>query len=67
MFQYFESLKRSRYILEMLVLRDTFSKYKKSILGVAWSMITPISMVAVIGLVYSIVFGIPLIDRKSVV
>ena len=61
MFQYFNSLKRSKYILEMLVLRDTFSKYKKSILGVAWSMITPISMVAVIGLVYSIVFGIPLI------
>lgn len=61
MFQYFNSLKRSKYILEMLVFRDIFSKYKKSILGVAWSMITPISMVGVIGLVYSIVFGIPLI------
>lgn len=61
MLQYFENIKKSRHVLHMLVVRDVFSKYRKSILGVAWSMITPLSMVGVIGLVYSVVFGIPLI------
>ena len=61
MLQYFENIKKSRHVLQMLVVRDVFSKYRKSFLGVAWSMITPLSMVGVIGLVYSIVFGIPLI------
>jgi O-antigen export system ATP-binding protein rfbA len=61
MLQYFKNIKKSKYVLQMLVMRDVFSKYRKSFLGVAWSMITPLSMVGVIGLVYSIVFGIPLI------
>lgn len=62
MLQYLKNIKKSRHVLHMLVVRDVFSKYRKSILGVAWSMITPLSMVGVIGLVYSIVFGIPLIS-----
>ena len=61
MLQYFENIKKSRHVLHMLVVRDVFSKYRKSLLGVAWSMITPLSMVGVIGLVYSVVFGTPLI------
>ena len=61
MFEFFENIRKSRHVLHMLVVRDVFSKYRKSVLGVAWSMITPLSMVGVIGLVYSIVFGIPLI------
>ena len=62
MFEYFKNIKKDRHVLQMLVIRDVFSKYRKSILGVAWSMITPLSMVGVIGLVYSVVFGIPLIS-----
>ena len=61
MIQYFENIKKDRHVLQMLVVRDVFSKYRRSILGVAWAMVTPLSMVGVIGLVYSIVFGVPLI------
>ena len=61
MIQYFENIKKDKHVLQMLVVRDVFSKYRRSFLGVAWSLITPLSMVGVIGLVYSIVFGIPLI------
>lgn len=61
MIQYFENIKKDRHVLQMLVVRDVFSKYRRSILGVAWSMVTPLSMVGVIGLVYSVVFGVPLI------
>lgn len=56
--KYFEGLWRDRYILASLVKTDLNLKYKKSILGVAWSVLTPLGLVVIIGTVYSIIFGI---------
>lgn len=54
---YFKGLWRDRYILNSLVNSDLQAKYRKSILGVAWSIITPLGLVLIIGSVYSIIFG----------
>ena len=59
---YFKNIYNSRYVLMSLVERDIVSKYRRSILGVAWTLITPLCMVGVIGIVYSVVFGTPLVD-----
>ena len=55
---YFTGLWRDRYVLLSLVKSDLKLKYKKSILGVAWSFITPIGLVLIIGTVYSILFNL---------
>lgn len=54
---YFKGLWRDRYILSSLVNSDLQAKYRKSALGVAWSIITPVGLVLIIGSVYSIIFG----------
>lgn len=54
---YFKGLWRDRYILGSLVNSDLQAKYRKSVLGVAWSIVTPLGLVLIIGSVYSIVFG----------
>lgn len=57
MLSYFCGIWRDRYILQSLVKTDLKLKYKKSILGVAWSVLTPLGLVVIIGTVYSIIFG----------
>lgn len=54
---YFKGIWKDRYVLWSLVTRDLQMKYKKSALGVAWSIITPLGLVLIIGSVYSIIFG----------
>jgi ABC-2 type transport system permease protein len=44
----------SRELLVNLILRELRSRYKKSVLGWTWSLVSPITSVAV----YSIIFGI---------
>lgn len=53
---YFSGLWRDRYILTSLIQRDLQLKYRRSMLGVAWSILTPLGLVLIIGTVYSIVF-----------
>lgn len=57
MINYFKEIWRDRYILRSLVKSDLNLKYKKSILGVAWSVLTPLGLVIIIGSVYSIIFN----------
>ena len=59
---YFVGLWRDRFILSSLVKTDLNLKYKKSILGVAWSILTPLGLVIIIGVVYSIVFNVKMED-----
>lgn len=40
-----------------LVNRDLQTKYRKSVLGIAWSILTPLGLVLIIGSVYSIIFS----------
>lgn len=55
--QYFKEIWKDRYVLWSLVNRDLQNKYKRSALGIAWSVITPLGLVLIIGGVYSIIFG----------
>lgn len=54
---YFQGIWDNRYILGSLIKQDLRMKYNKSVLGVAWSIITPIGLAVVLGLVYSIIFN----------
>lgn len=53
---YFKGLWENRYILFSFVGRDLRSKYRRSLLGVLWSIITPLALSVIIGSVYAILF-----------
>lgn len=55
--QYFKEIFNNRYILISLVNRDLIQKYRRSVLGVAWSIITPLGLAIIVGGVYSILFS----------
>ena len=44
---YLKYLKRYRFLMEQLVSRDFKTKYKRSVLGVFWSFLNPLLMMAV--------------------
>ncbi len=50
---YLKNLKRYRFLIEQLVTRDFKTKYKRSILGVFWSFLNPLLMMAVQYVVFS--------------
>lgn len=55
--QYFKNVFSSRFVLASLVSKDLKNKYRRSILGVAWSVLTPLGLVLIIGCVYSIIWS----------
>lgn len=54
---YFKGIWQDRYILWSFVNKDLQMKYRRSALGVAWAILTPLGLVLIIGTVYSIIFG----------
>ena len=48
--------KKYSFLLQQLVSRDFKVKYKRSVLGVVWSLLYPILMMAVMAIVFSNVF-----------
>lgn len=54
---YFRGIMRDRYILMSLVDKDLQLKYKGSVIGVGWAVLTPLGLVVIIGTVYSILFS----------
>lgn len=50
------SFKKYRFLLNQLVIRDFKVKYKRSVLGVVWSLLYPLLMMAVMAVVFSNVF-----------
>lgn len=54
---YFTGIWKNRYVLASLVKQDLQMRYNRSILGVAWSVITPMGLSIIIGLIYSIIFN----------
>lgn len=50
------SLKRNWFILTSLVSKDFKLKYRRSVLGVAWSVLNPLLMMIVLAAVFSVVF-----------
>lgn len=54
---YIEGMWKDRFVLANLVRQDLHMKYNRSVLGVAWSIITPLGLAAIIGCIYSVIFG----------
>jgi ABC-2 type transport system permease protein len=48
---------RYRHLIWQLVLRNITTRYKRSYLGVAWSMLNPLGMMIVMTVVFSTIFG----------
>ncbi len=47
---------RYRDLIRQLVRRDVLTRYKRSVLGVAWTMLTPLGMMLVLTIVFSNLF-----------
>ena len=52
----FNNIKKYRFLLSQLVSRDFKVKYKRSVLGILWSLLYPLLMMAVMALVFSHMF-----------
>ena len=53
----FSKLKRYQFLFEELVKRDFKKKYKRTILGMAWSVLSPLLQLLVMTLVFTQFFG----------
>ena len=53
----FGKLRRHRFLFEELVKRDFKMKYKRTILGMGWSMLSPLLMLLVMKIVFEQFFG----------
>lgn len=52
-----QKLKQHRFLFEELVKRDFAKKYKRTILGMAWSILSPLMNLLIMWLVFSNFFG----------
>jgi ABC-type polysaccharide/polyol phosphate export permease len=48
-----------RHLLYQLVRRDLLTRYKRSFLGVAWTMLSPLGMMLILSIVFSQLLGQP--------
>lgn len=46
-----------RHLILQLIRRDILTRYKRSFLGVAWSMLNPLGMMIVLTIAFSTIFG----------
>lgn len=53
---YFAKLKKYQPLLFQLVRRDFFAKYKRSVLGILWSILNPLLTMLVLTIVFSFLF-----------
>lgn len=53
----FEKLKKHQFLFEELVKRDFKKKYKRTVLGMAWSILSPLLTLLVMRLVFTQFFG----------
>lgn len=56
--EYLNSIWRSRYFWMSLVRMDLRSRYRRSALGIGWSLLQPLAMTCVLCVVFSTLFGI---------
>lgn len=52
----FREVHRYRYLVGQLIRRDILSRYKRSVLGVAWTMLNPLGMMVILSIVFSQLF-----------
>ena len=48
---------RYRYLIQQIIRRDILARYKRSVLGVAWTMFNPLGTMVVMVIVFSTIFG----------
>src|SRR5512135_2721762 len=48
---------RYKYLLLQLTRRDILARYKRSFLGVAWTMLNPLGMMIILSVVFSQLFA----------
>lgn len=53
----FDTIAEMKFLLKQLVKRDLTSKYKDSVLGVAWSFLNPLLIMIVFTAIFSMLFG----------
>jgi homopolymeric O-antigen transport system permease protein len=49
---------RYKYLISQLTRRDILARYKRSVLGVAWTMLNPLMMMIILSIVFSQLFAI---------
>lgn len=52
-----QKMKKHRFLFEELVKRDFKKKYKRTVLGMLWSLLSPLFMLLVMALVFTHFFG----------
>lgn len=52
-----ETIEKNKFLFEELVKRDFKKKYKRTVLGLLWSMLSPLMMLSVMSFVFSQFFG----------
>ena len=52
----FREISRYKYLLVQLTRRDILARYKRSVLGVAWTMLNPLGMMVILSIVFSQLF-----------
>jgi ABC-2 type transport system permease protein len=50
-------IKRYKYLILQLIRRDILARYKRSFLGIAWTMLNPLGMMIVLSIVFSQLFS----------
>ena len=53
----FKKRKQYRFLFEELVKRDFKKKYKRTVLGMGWSLLSPLLMLLVMRMVFTQFFG----------
>lgn len=53
----FDTFAEKKFLLKQLVKRDLTSKYKDSVLGIAWSFLNPLFIMIVFTAIFSMIFG----------
>ncbi len=64
-----EALQAWRYrdLIVFLVRRDITARYKRSVLGVAWTMLNPLGMMIILSIVFSQVFRVAMVNYPGFV
>ena len=52
----FNNMKKYKFLLSQLIIRDFKVKYKRSVLGILWSILYPLLMMSVMALIFSNMF-----------
>jgi ABC-type polysaccharide/polyol phosphate export permease len=55
--EYLKGIWRDRYVLFALVNSDLKIKYRGSLLGIAWMIVTPLCLALILGVVFTTLFG----------